>query len=119
MSEIYWITVMGHIRIASIIMVVASVISLLALAVAIADNAGDDEDLDKKMKQHFKRILIALAFGTAVLVFVPSTKEMLAIYGIGGTMDYIKGNEKARQLPDKVVDALDKWFDDENGEEKK
>ena len=42
-------------------------------------------------------------------VFIPSTNEALMIWGIGGTIDYIKGNEKIKQIPDKCIDALDMW----------
>lgn len=44
-------------------------------------------------------------------IFVPTTKEALMIYGIGGTIDYLKENPTAKQLPDKCVNALDKWAD--------
>ena len=45
-------------------------------------------------------------------------KEALAIYGVGGTIDYIKSNDKAEQIPDKAVDALIKWLDTEQEDEK-
>lgn len=35
-----------------------------------------------------------------------------------GTIDYVKSNETAKQLPDKCVKALDKWVDNLNEEEK-
>ena len=44
------------------------------------------------------------------------TNEALMIYGIGGTIDYIKSNETAKQLPDKCIKALDKWADNLNEE---
>ena len=44
-------------------------------------------------------------------IFTPTTKEALAIYGIGGTIDYIKQNPTAKQIPDKCINALDKWVD--------
>ena len=36
---------------------------------------------------------------------------MLLIYGVGGVIDYAKDNEKAKQLPDKVVDAIDAYLE--------
>ena len=59
------------------------------------------------MKYAFITLFIA-AIGT---VFIPSNKQMLEIYGIGGTIDYIKSNDKAKELPDKVVDALTKYLE--------
>jgi hypothetical protein len=40
------------------------------------------------------------------------------IYGVGGTIDYIKSNDKAKKLPDKCIEALDKYLDNINKEEK-
>lgn len=31
--------------------------------------------------------------------------------GVGGTIDYIKSNEKIKQIPDKCFNALDAWVD--------
>lgn len=33
------------------------------------------------------------------------------IYGVGGTIDYIKENHTAKQLPDKYIKILNKWTD--------
>ena len=53
------------------------------------------------------------------MVFTPTTKQALLIYGVGGTIDYIQANPTAKQLPDKCINALDKWVDTWNTEEKK
>ena len=49
-------------------------------------------------------------------VITPSTKDLYAIYGIGGVIDYVQSNETAKQLPDKTIKALDKWLDEMNKE---
>ena len=46
-----------------------------------------------------------------MLVFIPTTKEALLIYGVGGTIDYVKSNPVAKKIPDKCIIALDKWVD--------
>lgn len=46
------------------------------------------------------------------LVLTPSTKDAFMIWGVGGTIDYIKSNETAKQLPDKCIQALDKFVDE-------
>ena len=43
--------------------------------------------------------------------------EALMVYGIGGTIDYIKSNDTSKQLPDKCVKALDKYLDNLTKEE--
>lgn len=51
-------------------------------------------------------------------IFIPTTNEALLIYGVGGTIDYVKSNKTAKQLPDKCIKALDKWADNINEENK-
>lgn len=69
------------------------------------------------------RLVYAPILLIGVAVFTLSTKSMYMIYGVGGTIDYLKENETAKQLPDKVVMALDKWVDsqieDENEDKDK
>jgi hypothetical protein len=44
-------------------------------------------------------------------MFTPSTKEMMLIWGLGNTVDYIQENETVKELPDKCVKALEAWAD--------
>lgn len=41
------------------------------------------------------------------------------IWGVGETIDYVKSNETAKQLPDKCIEALDKWVEGLNEDNKK
>lgn len=45
-------------------------------------------------------------------IFVPTTKEAFVIWGVGGSIDYLKSNEKIIQLPDKCIEALDKFIEE-------
>ena len=55
--------------------------------------------------------IVALIVGL-MLIFIPTTKEMLLIYGVGGAIDYVKSNDTAKGLPDKAIKALDKYLDE-------
>ena len=55
---------------------------------------------------------IIVAF-SLFLIFVPTTKEAYQIYGIGGTIDYIKSNQEAKKIPDKAIKALNCFLDNE------
>ena len=59
-----------------------------------------------------KHWLITTAIFGAITVFVPSQCELFTIYGIGGTIDYIKSSDTAKQLPDKCINALDKYLNE-------
>lgn len=71
----------------------------------------------------FKRFTFSLCpiamLLTIATILLPTTKEALFIYGVGGAIDYVKSNETAKKLPDKVIIALDKYLDDINNKNKK
>lgn len=114
MSELYWITVLGRIScitgILSVVSFVALVVLIVACIIAYFDDCTNTEDFKKAAK--ITKIVGIFAISITVLeIFVPSTKQALLIYGVGGTVDYIRQNPTAKQLPDKCIKVLDKWAD--------
>lgn len=112
MEELYWIE-----RLDSVIVVFVFLSFLSAIWLFFAFIIPWVEDYDKeycKEKGIHKSIKISgtlLAISVLILTFLPSTKEMYRIIGIGGTIDYIRQNETAKQLPDKCIKALDLFMD--------
>lgn len=51
-------------------------------------------------------VMIVISF------FVPSESKLYVIYGIGNTIDYIRINNKAKQLPDETIDCIYKYLDE-------
>lgn len=119
METMYWIDVIGNISTTAVMLAVLSaifaLICLVVVAVAISEKEEDDVAFGKKW---FKRLGITFIISLIAAVFTPSTKSMYLIYGVGGTIDYLKANETAKQLPDKVVIALDKYIDSLNEDKK-
>ncbi len=115
MNEIYWITRFDALN---TIFIIALVISILILAVAIIGwivNCDEECEFEKRARKTCeKAIRIAITpfiIGLFGATFTPTTKEALLIYGVGGTIDYLKSNPTAKQLPDKCIKALDVWVD--------
>lgn len=111
MNEIYWITRFDALHGLGIAITIIAGISAFVFLVC---NIERDDAKERNFLKCFVQSLFALIIGISVLIFVPTTNEALLIYGVGGTIDYIKSNDKAKKLPDKVVDALDKWLDSQN-----
>lgn len=89
---------------------VCFVFAFLAFGVSVL--SGDyDEDLWLRVRSYAKKLLLLFAFLCIGSAFLPDKQDLLEIYGIGGTIDYIKRNDKAKELPDKVVDALTRYVD--------
>ena len=97
-----------------VIVIVGTVASVIIITYCCSNDFDFDEDQKKAMqriKQYAKYVLYCFIFVTLGAVFTPTDKDLLVIYGVGGTIDYIKSNDKAKELPDKVVDALTRYVD--------
>ena len=131
MEEIYWITRLTSIcDFLTAVAIVSFLISVVMVAFAIHNRFAADECLEggkyynchmqrfKIFLNYFKRSIIVALVLTVINIFIPTKNDALLIYGVGGTIDYVKSNDTAKQLPDKCIKALDKWVDNLNEEEK-
>lgn len=113
MSTLYWITVLGTLnKVCLFLSMFLGLILLLGICCIIYEP-------DKNIKKGIKFIgwlLIPCVLGA---IFIPSKKDLYVIYGVGTTLDYLKDNPKAKQLPDKCIEAFDKYLDTVNTENKK
>ena len=121
MGDLYTLTVLGNLSDLLGIIIVLCIIVALGLCCWIGVQEMDyltDSEIKKtqRAKKVTKRLVVIAIIGGVLSCFTPSTKELYAIYGIGGVIDYVKSNDKAKQLPDKVIDALNKYLDEQKGE---
>ena len=121
MTEIYWLQVIGNFGALSVVALLVTIIALVILTFGYcAFEVYDDDDRAKQaaIVKWLRRSAVGIAISVVGVVFIPSDKELMVIYGIGGTIDYIKSSDKAKELPDKVVDALTKYLETLNEEKK-
>lgn len=123
MKTIYWIQRLN--TISTISMVILSIAALafifLFITAMVYRCDGLDYENEKNTYKMLKKLTklsgaIALFFIIPV-TFIPTKSDMYEIYGVGGTLDYIRKNETVKELPDKTVKMLDKWLDEELAEE--
>ena len=132
MNEIYWITRLDVINVFLTLIAVFSVIAAVVLFFIGIIKRSESDIFNKdsqtweqhietsKMCLYFaKRCAVVFCVSIFINIFTPTTNEALLIYGVGGTIDYIKSNDTSKQLPDKWVKALDKYLDNINKEEEK
>lgn len=115
MSELYWITVLGNISVVSVNVMAVLIILWAAIAIGfIITSNCDSVDLKVRgrLKSIAKKILIPTIIFSLLSIFIPTSRELMMIYGIGGAIDYIQENPDAKQLPDKYIKVLNKWADD-------
>ena len=131
MSELYWITRLDGISTFLSLIAVLSVITTIVLffiGLIIRSDADIYPECSETWKGYMdickiclywpKRCVIVFFVSVFMNMFIPTTNEVLLIYGVGGTIDYIKSNDTSKQLPDKCVKALDKYLDNLTKEEK-
>lgn len=123
MNEIYWITRLGALH--DFLLVCGFAFGLLMLSAGIIyvteklDKCYPDEEAIKKSKKWLIKGIIFFFISLLGVMFTPSRKECLVIYGLGGTIDYVKSNDKAKKLPDKVINALDMYLEEKSKDESK
>lgn len=114
MEEIYWITRLDGLN------TLLTTLVTIGIGLTIISTGGyigtkNDSYVDDCWKELwiklFKFCLPSTIIVSLLFILTPTTKEAFTIWGIGGTIDYIQSNEKVKELPDKVVNALDLWVD--------
>lgn len=119
MSILYWINVLGNINFLCALIFMLSL--MFSLAYVLANLICDADEIPKIFK-HKRFIKIKnwtytlLIISTLLITFIPSKSQLYIIYGVGGTIDYLKDNPTAKELPDKCIKALDTWVDNLNKE---
>ena len=118
MSELYWLGVLGSLNDLGGAIAVLSFLLCMALGFWLFLISTDDLEPSPLIKKVFKGSLFAVVLGVVMVIFIPSQKNLLIIYGVGGTIDYLKENKYANKIPDKCIEALDKYLDDALEEDK-
>lgn len=118
MNEIYLLQRLGNIGFCFNVGFWICVFIAVGGAILFFTEGLDYFDL-KKVKCYLKKFAMVFAFFTIGAIMIPTQHDLIAIYGLGGVIDYIKSNDRAKQLPDKCIDALNKYIESLNNEKDK
>lgn len=117
MAELYWITRLDYLNTAiTVLLVILILISAAYITTCVIVREDDPTECERRKYNTLKRFTIILSLITflcaLIRILTPSTKEALIIYGAGGVIEYVQSNETVKELPDKVVQCLDKLLDE-------
>lgn len=112
----YWITRLDAINIffgisAGIVGMAAILLFVFGLCDRGMAYGKDDKDYingTKMLRHGIVAMVIAFVLGIAI-VFIPTTKEMCAIYMV----DYLKDNEKVQKMPEQIIDAASAFLEEQ------
>lgn len=103
---------------AGIVWLVTFIMSCVATAQQNSNCPDFDED-DRKAINKVKNICLSIFIPCLfIALFTPNSKQLAIIYTTGNAIEYVQGNEKIKELPDKAVQCLDKFIDEYLNEEK-
>ena len=118
MSEIYWMTRLNLVvTTCEIFMILGIIFSSLSFLFYCVNKSNDNDKWIPFWSKCLVIGVVAIFIFSLGRIFVPTTKEAMLIYGIGGSIDYLKTNDVAKQLPDKCINALDAWVESFNNTE--
>lgn len=121
MNEIYWLTRLDSVQgffitalvIGAIFTLACWIINMVCTDLSNSNIAKSTNDsYAKKAKWNLRWSIPLLIFGISGVCFIPTTKDALLIWGVGGSIDYLKENPTAKQLPDRLINILDQWVDE-------
>ena len=129
-GKMYWFTRLTAITTTlKTILVVSGILAGAALIFWVIVYLSDPEYMPdgEESKRGFLKIgsktlcisTIVFAIGLIGRTFTPTTSEALVIYGVGESVEYLQNNKNAVQIPDKALQALNKYLDDNLGSDEK
>lgn len=129
-GKMYWFTRLTAITTTlKTILVISGILAGAALIFWIVIYLSDPEYMPdgEESKRSFLKIgsktlcisTIVFVIGLIGRTFTPTTSEALVIYGVGESVEYLQNNKDAVQIPDKALQALNKYLDDNLGSDEK
>lgn len=109
MSELYWISIIGKLNTIFWVLFAVSIIAGVVLFALYM--SSDYEDEYAKLRKPIKLTIISLIVCGLGGIITPGKNEAYIIYGAGTIMDYCRSDSKVKEIPDKAVDALNRYLD--------
>lgn len=111
MNEIYWISRLDYIcgLFIALSIIFGAIVVVGGFILTIMNKSEEDYPVLLKI---VKKSILILGCSLLGVIFLPNTKQAYMIWGLGGTIDYIKNNETIQKLPDKTIQCLDKFVDE-------
>lgn len=126
-SKMYWFTRLSAITTAlETILIISGILAGAVLILWVIVYLSDPEYIPdgEESKRRFLKIgtktlcisIIIFVIGLIGKTFIPTTSEALVIYGVGESVEYLQYNKDAVQIPDKALQALNKYLDEAIGD---
>lgn len=115
--SIYWFYVIGNLSwcVSALFWISLVPLGVLCGFLLFSDYYGTEEQ-EEKHKKWCKGIAIFSSIMLIAGIFTPSAENLMKIYVVDNIVECIGNDDKARELPDKVIECCNKLLDDYLGE---
>ena len=115
MADLYWLITLGSFSevLGTISILSGILIAILSVILLVAWKSDIEEESKGFYKKWTKIVWAIWGIVTLIAIAIPTKQQFYLIYGVGGTIDYLKENPTAKQLPDKCIKVLDRWADEQ------
>ncbi len=116
MEELYWIGRLDIIYHFSLVLCIICLgLSLVGFFWWNSTSDGEHNKTEATKAKRMLKVVVPIACITLLLaIFTPCKREAYMIYGIGGTIDYVRSDSVATKLPHKAIMAIDSYLEDIN-----
>lgn len=115
--EVYWLTRVGVIDEVARVMLILSGMALVLFPIMCSLMELEDAEWFKP-RTAFRWLAGMFIVGLLLKAFVPTKQDLYLIYGLGTVIEYMEGNDKVKEIPDKAVDAMIEWMEMDKEEKK-
>ena len=118
MSTLYWITVLGNLNIVAQVALFLFLVAAFFTGICTKIDESEGDKSSRALIKAFRISSISTIIAFLMVLFIPSTEQLYAIYGVGTVIDYAKGSKEVQKLPDNAVKALNMWLENVNKDKK-
>ena len=118
---IYLISILDSLR---TILIATAVITGIGYVIGLvghlieSTDSYKDEDIREMFATLKRKFGITFLILLPLAILTPTSKQAAVIFSVGKTIEYVQGNEKIKELPDKAIECLDKYLEEYLTEEK-
>lgn len=110
MNELYWLITLGRINtFLGACLSVSIIVALVSIIVFVESDYNGDKHIKSKIILKLDALVILIL--SCGYTLIPSKEDLYLIYGAGTIMDYCKNTSKVKEVPDKAIDALNRYLD--------
>lgn len=108
---VYLVDILDTFKIMFCILAAIFVIAVIACYLVSVTNYDIDKDEEEELRKNSKKFLLYAIIPLMLGIITPRAKMSYMIIGVNTLQEIVENNKSIQELPQKSVDALNRWLD--------